>query len=282
MVRYAGVQTQSSFRQALNATTAEECAEALRYLARQFGSFREAMPLALRGQLPAVEVVVDRWHWLVDEVLSIACEALPDLVRRVEDGFVMVTASRTLSQDPVTYLYCHIGEAPFSPFVSRFGQDVGVGVVAVDAVRSLLPGCSPLPVEESLGWPDLPEGTNAIRYRRLVEIVLRALDQPLTRVRNLFGLTNSDVAALFGVTRQAVDQWENTGEVPGVRREKLANLLAVGELLERKLAPGRLPLVARRRADAYGGKTMLDMVAANRDAELRELTDRALDWSHTA
>jgi transcriptional regulator with XRE-family HTH domain len=106
--------------------------------------------------------------------------------------------------------------------------------------------------------------------------------EPLVRVKELFGLTNSEVAGLFGVKRQAVDQWEEGGEVPTARREKLANLLSVGELLVHKLSPGRLPLVARRRARVYGGITMLDMVASDRDAELRELTERAFDWSGTA
>ena len=82
---------------------------------------------------------------------------------------------------------------------------------------------------------------------------------------------------MFGVKRQAVEQWEHKGDVPAARREKLANLLSVGEMLERKLIAGRLPLVARRRADVYGGLTMLDMVRADRDSELRELTERAFD-----
>ena len=87
---------------------------------------------------------------------------------------------------------------------------------------------------------------------------------------------------MFGVKRQAVEQWEHKGDVPAARREKLANLPSVGEMLERKLSPGRLSLVARRRADVYGGLTMLDMVRADRDGELRELAERAFDWSGTA
>ena len=78
--------------------------------------------------------------------------------------------------------------------------------------------------------------------------------------------------------RQAVEQWEHKGDVPAARLEKLANLPSVGEMLERKLSAGRLPLVARRRADNYGGLTMLEMVRADRDVELRELTERAFDW----
>lgn len=102
---------------------------------------------------------------------------------------------------------------------------------------------------------------------------------PLHRVKDLFGLSNSETAELFGVSRQAVDKWERNGEIPSARLGKLANLLVVGELLERKLAPGRLPLIAGRRADTYGNLTMLEMFAADRDDEVRQLTERALDWS---
>ncbi|MDA8358086.1 MAG: hypothetical protein M0Z95_17740 [Actinomycetota bacterium] len=87
---------------------------------------------------------------------------------------------------------------------------------------------------------------------------------------------------MSGVKRRAVEQWEHKGDVPAARLEKLAKLLSVGELLERKLSPGRLPLVARRRADVYSGLMMLEMLRADRDGELRELTERAFDWSGTA
>jgi transcriptional regulator with XRE-family HTH domain len=98
----------------------------------------------------------------------------------------------------------------------------------------------------------------------------------------MFDLTNTEFADLFGVTRQAIEQWERVGDVPAARRARLANLLSVGEILERKLQPGRLPLIARRPAAAYGGQTMLEMVRVGRDQELKEITERALDWSTTA
>jgi transcriptional regulator with XRE-family HTH domain len=267
---------------ALRADSADECAKELKRVSEQFHAFREAIPHALRGEWPAVTVLVHRWHTLVEQVLETATGELPDLVQRIDDGFGMRTVSRTLSREPVRFLYQLISDVPFSPVLTQFGQDVGVGVVAIGAVRLLLPGWPALRFAESPGWPDLPDGTDTNRYRRLVDLAIRSTQLPLARIKDLFGLNNSEVAELFGVTRQAVDQWEQIGEVPASRREKLANLLSVGELLERKLTPGRLPLVARRRADTYGGRTMLDMVSADRDAELRDLTERAFDWAATA
>jgi len=264
---------------ALRAQGADECASELEGIADRFEAFREARPNALRGEWSAVTVFVRLWLTLVDEILQLACDELPNLVQRVEDHISVCTASGTLSEEPVRYLDRMITDVPFSPLLARFGTGVGVGVVAIDAVRFLLPGCPALRVEVSPGCPDLPEGANTERYRRLADIALRSIQPPLVRVKDLFGLNTSELAELFGVKRQAVDQWERSGDVPAGRRERLANLLFVGELLERKLSPGRLTLVARRRADVYGGRTMLDLVAQGRDAELRSLTERAFDWS---
>jgi DNA-binding transcriptional regulator YiaG len=240
------------------------------------------MQPALRGEWLAVTVLVRHWHSLVDSIAQSAADELPQLVRRMSSGYGIVTASHRVSHEPIQYLDHLISDVPFSPLIARFGQDVGVGVVAIAAFRWLLPGCPQLDLGMSPGWPDLPNGIDSSRFRRLVDLAIRSMQPPLFRVRDLFGLTNSEVAELFGVKRQAVDQWELSGEVPSARRDKLANVLYVGELLERKLSPGRLPLVARRSAGAYGGINMLDMVAADRDAELRELTERAFDWSGTA
>jgi transcriptional regulator with XRE-family HTH domain len=218
----------------------------------------------------------------MDEVLLSASAELPDVVARLDDHFGILTASHVMSAEPIRYLNHLIAEVPFSPLISQFGKDVGVGVVMIDALRIMLPGCQQLRRNTSSGWPDLPDGADPDRFRRLVDIALRSSEPPLMRVRNLYDLSTAEMADLFGVRRQAVEQWEQRGDVPAARREKLANLLSIGELLERKLSPGRLPLVARRRADAYGGLTMLDMVKQDRDDELRELTERAFDWAATA
>jgi len=89
------------------------------------------------------------------------------------------------------------------------------------------------------------------------------------------------LASLFGVRRQAVDQWLERG-VPSERQEKVQTLIAICDLLERKLKPGRLAGVARRPADAYGGKTMLELIAADQHRELLELVRDSFDWATAA
>ncbi len=273
---------QNTLAQALGVHSAQECAKLLADISERFDAFREAMPHALRGEWAAVVVLVNNWHGLLDDIMESAAGEAPKLVQRTDHGFGIVTAAHRVSEEPIRYLYHLISDVPCSPLLARFGQDIGVGVVAIDAVRQLLPGFVPLNAEQSMGWPDLPIGADLTRYRRLVDMAVRSMEPPLARVKQLFALNSAELAQLFAVSRQAIEQWQKSGEVPASRRQKLANLISVGELLDRKLSPGRLPLVAHRRADAYGGLTMLEMVAADRDAELRDLTERALDWSGTA
>lgn len=277
-----GLRAEEALAGALAARTAGECAEHLGHVVARLDVFGAALPDALRGEWSAVRFVVGRWRGLIGDVLGTASAAMPDLVWELDGGFGVVTASGAVSPEPVRYLEHLISEAPFSSLLTCFGEPVGIVVVAIDALRGLLPGQAALRLDVSCGWRDLPEGSDPARFHRLVDMALRSLEPPLVRARALFGLTNAELGDLFGVTRQAVDQWERGGGVPSARGPKLADLLAVGELLDRKLKPGRLPLIARRPAADYGGMTMLDMVRADRSAELRALVESAVDWSATA
>ena len=83
------------------------------------------------------------------------------------------------------------------------------------------------------------------------------------------------------VLEQAIDQWLERG-VPSERQEKVQTLVAICDLLERKLKPGRLAGISRRPADAYGGKTMLQLIAADRHRELLEVVRDSFDWASAA
>lgn len=104
---------------------------------------------------------------------------------------------------------------------------------------------------------------------------------PLEQIATTLCLTRTELARLFGVRRQALDQWESRG-LPSARQQKLATLGAIADLLSAKLKHDRIPGVARRPTPAYGGRSLLDAVAAGEEelvyAELRD----AFDWSATA
>jgi hypothetical protein len=123
-----------------------------------------------------------------------------------------------------------------------------------------------------------------LEYERFAVAVLHELSGPgsdLTRLMSGWQLSISDAARLFGVTRQAVQQWLNDG-VPAARQPKLLQILRIGDLLERNLELPRIPAVVRSDAGVYGGRSMLKMIADDRQDELFESVERSFDWASTA
>ena len=104
---------------------------------------------------------------------------------------------------------------------------------------------------------------------------------PLDRVASVLGLSRTELAHLFGVRRQAIEQWEARG-VPGERQEKLATLDAIVDLLTAKLKADRIPGVVRRPAAAYGDKSILEAITAGNEALVLVELRNAFDWAAAA
>lgn len=119
------------------------------------------------------------------------------------------------------------------------------------------------------------------RFYRLVEAALRGRGTMAAQIVDAFALSKAELGRLFGVSRQAADQWLGS-DVPAERRGKASTVLAIGDLLSHRLKPGRLPGVARRPAPAYGGLTMLEVIAADRHEELLESVRGSFDFAKTA
>jgi hypothetical protein len=171
-------------------------------------------------------------------------------------------------------------QAPFSGFTSEYGLGQGAALELTSHIRETL-GLRGLPARP----PAEPGSYDELAIRRFLTRARMALNQlggdELSRLMNSFQLSKTDLADLFGVRRQAIDGWLGKG-VPAERQEKLHALVALADLLERKLKPGRLPGVARTPADAYGGLTMLEMIEQDRHRELVELVRQSFDWSTAA
>jgi len=160
---------------ALRADTADECAELLSHVSGQFDVFRESVPPALRVNgrrsrslsvtgIPLFKASCNRRPTSgLSSSSGLPTDWHRDLLAPSESGADCVTST---TSSPIL---------PFSPLMARFGSDVGVGVVAIDAFRMLLPGCPPLNLGTSAGWPDLPDGTDSSRFRRLVDLALRSM-----------------------------------------------------------------------------------------------------------
>lgn len=89
----------------------------------------------------------------------------------------------------------------------------------------------------------------------------------LDRILAVWGLSQTDAARLFHVTRQAVGKWRAQG-VPAGRVEALTDLAAATDLLVRRLKRDRIPGVVRRRSARLGGLSLLELVEAGRSREV--------------
>jgi hypothetical protein len=171
-------------------------------------------------------------------------------------------------------------QAPFGGYTSEYGLGQGAALELTSHIRETL-GLRGLPAHA----PAEPGTYDELAIRRFLTRARMALNQPggdeLSRLMTSFKLSKTDLAELFGVRRQAIDGWLRKG-VPAERQEKLHALVALADLLERKLKPGRLPGVARTPADAYGGLTMLEMIEQDRHRELLALVRQSFDWSTAA
>ena len=193
--------------------------------------------------------------------------------------------------------------APLSAWTERAGLRLGLALALIALVRETLPGARPLPVPDGTqpAWSSDDARRRAMAHildaiRQVVDDQSSSVREPtrvyvtagtrtdvaaLRRVAEVFHLDRQGLAGVFGVRRQAVDQWFQRG-VPAERQAKLAALLAIVELLARKLKPGAVPGVARTPAKAYGGRTMLKMLADDDHDTLLADVRASFDWASSA
>lgn len=172
-----------------------------------------------------------------------------------------------------------------SPWVALYGRPRGLALRMVAVLRQdLAPQVPPLvPPKRAMDsaeelWRSRDDW--GVRLAELDKALARPDASSPHRVKAAFGLTDAELGRMFGVSRQAVAQWR--GEFPAHLRAKAATVLATADILDYRLKPGRLPLVARKPASAYDDHTMLELIADDRHDELLTLTRASFDWSSTA
>lgn len=89
------------------------------------------------------------------------------------------------------------------------------------------------------------------------------------------GVDAARIAELLEVPVEDVRAWTRFDESSNALGELVA-------LLERRLAPDRIPAVVRRPAPAYDGRSVLDMIADARSAEALAKVSAALDFASPA
>ncbi len=100
--------------------------------------------------------------------------------------------------------------------------------------------------------------------------------EPLERFIALWGLSASDAARAFDVSRQALSKWRRAG-VPADRGPALADLAAATDVLDRRVKRERIAAVVRRPAEGLGGRSLLDLAYAGRHGEVLEAVRSMFD-----
>ena len=235
---------------------------------------------ALRGRPAATRRYVAAHRELTERLLAAMHEARPDLLVRDDAGEYCVVRPGGCSRSDVELLRTFAADAPFSPWVRLRGPGTGVALDLLARARALLPGVEPLALPFGASFPHFDDPDTLLRFTRLVAEAQLAERSDLERVRAVFGLSITDLGGLFGVTRQAAGLWLADGP-PAARRAKAATVAAIADVLARRLKPARVPGIARRPAAEYGGKTMLELVAADRHEWLLDSVRRSFDYATT-
>jgi hypothetical protein len=248
-----------------------------------------SLPRALAGDRRQVHLYVDAYRRLADGILGAVGEARPDLIavdRRSGSAIVVEFKASGGRPAPALWLRTALEQgamsAPFTDWIGRMGVGPGAGVAFVALMRDALPGVQPLPASAERRFPDWKlDERDVLRFYRAVVDELERGEMPLERLQAVLGLSRTELAALFGIRRQALDHWQASG-VPAERQEKLATVEEVADLLAAKLKDDRIPGVVRRPSSAYGGRSALDAIAGDdQELVLAELRD-AFDWAAAA
>jgi hypothetical protein len=99
---------------------------------------------------------------------------------------------------------------------------------------------------------------------------------PLERFVELWGLSNSAAASVFGVSRQAFSKWLKTG-VPTARADAVADLSAATDLLDRYVKRERIAAVVRRNAPMLGEKSLLDLASDGETRRVAKAVEQMFD-----
>ena len=211
---------------------------------------QQALPAALAGDEDAARRYARAWHRLVLQLVGSASRAPASAVE------VLDRLSLTAPFDPLGPIHALMSVA--STIIGDMNQR--------PSARSS---------------PTLPA---SIDFDGFTLAVLDELSGAGSAIRSLLSswqLSTAEAARLFGVTRQAMQQWL-AGDVPPARQPKVLAVVRIGDLLSRNIRPERIPGIVRSPAPGYDGATMLQLIARDRHQELLDSVARSFDWAATA
>jgi len=81
----------------------------------------------------------------------------------------------------------------------------------------------------------------------------------LDEIRSIFGLSESELSTLFGVSRPAIARWRGAG-VPVERGADVDRVRELAQYFHRRFLPVRIPQVVRTPGRGLGNKSVLEML----------------------
>ena len=177
-------------------------------------------------------------------------------------------AAQTLTALPATNPEAHVPSAVVYRLLQRdiaelvwvaaSADGTGVLTALVDRIRGLVGG---LPQQCVKARPDIDEHRFGWFLESIADLEFeQRCGSPLKRAMKTLDLSSKDMAGLMGVTRQAVDKWL-LGAPPVERIAKIGAIAEISDILRHRLRDGMPPVVARRPAEAYGGRSMIEVIA---------------------
>ncbi|MGH9892913.1 MAG: hypothetical protein ACREA0_13175 [bacterium] len=244
-------------------------------------NLERAVPPARKGHPRAVRAFVRNWRDLEQRVLGECAREAPDLVVRTEDGFMLADIKGTPSPFLAEILDQEALHAPFSSWVQARGEGEGVALHLVAAVRRLVGGAPMLPPRDFTALRVLEASERGLDPSRFLRIAYQELESgmpELEKVADSFALSDTELARLFGVSRQRIAQWKVEG-VPAGHQGKLNAMARLAEILRHNLLPDRIPGIVRESAPALDARSMLDLIAEGRLDYLLARVEDSFDWA---
>jgi transcriptional regulator with XRE-family HTH domain len=90
---------------------------------------------------------------------------------------------------------------------------------------------------------------------------LDATAPEIVETQAILGLSQSELADLFGIRQPSLASWR-AGHIPAARRASVERLHDLALVLKRELIPSRIPEVVRTQDAWLGNRSMLDVIRA--------------------
>ena len=160
-------------------------------------------------------------------------------------------------------------------WVAPSADGTGVLTALVDRIRGLIGG---LPQQCVKARHDIDEHRFGWFFESMIDLEFeQRCGSPLKRAMRTLELSSTEMAGLMGVTRQAVDKWL-VGAPPIERMAKIGAIAEISDILRYRLRDGMPPVVARRPAEAYAGRSMLEVIADDDHEWLRRSVRYSFDF----